>query len=89
MTEDEYGALLRHVYEFPWRVAAGSGKSADPILHRESPLLKYHIAMRWSILKIKDGLAYLSLDLIYDLTGKSQKLFRENVPLSCPLTVKR
>jgi uncharacterized protein with PQ loop repeat len=32
---DEYGALLRHVYEFCWRVAAGSGKSADLILHRE------------------------------------------------------
>jgi hypothetical protein len=37
--------------------------------------------MRWANLKIKEGLAYLSLDLIYDLKGKSQKLFRENVPL--------
>jgi hypothetical protein len=27
-------------------------------------------------------LAYLSLDLIYDLKGQSQKLFRENVPLN-------
>jgi hypothetical protein len=40
VTEDEYGALLQHVYEFCWRVAAGSGKSAVPILHRETPLLK-------------------------------------------------
>jgi hypothetical protein len=37
--------------------------------------------MRWAILKIKEGLAYLSLDLIYDLKGKSQNLFRGNVPL--------
>jgi hypothetical protein len=28
------------MYEFCWRVAAGSGKSADLILHREPPLLK-------------------------------------------------
>jgi hypothetical protein len=39
--EDEYGALLRHVYKFWWRVAAVSGKSADPILHCEPPLLKH------------------------------------------------
>jgi hypothetical protein len=41
LTEDEYGALLRHVYKFCWRDAAGSGKSAYPILHREPPLLKH------------------------------------------------
>jgi hypothetical protein len=35
MTEDEYGALLRHVYEFSWHVAVGSCKSADPILQHE------------------------------------------------------
>jgi hypothetical protein len=38
VTEDEYGALLQHIYKFHWCVAAGSGKSADPIL----PLLKHH-----------------------------------------------
>jgi hypothetical protein len=64
--EDEYGALLRQVYEFCWRVAAGSRKSADPILDREPPLLKNR-ALQWAILKIKEGLEYLSLDLIYDL----------------------
>jgi hypothetical protein len=41
MTEDEYGSLPRQVYEFRWRLAPGSGKSADPILHREPPLLKH------------------------------------------------
>jgi hypothetical protein len=41
MTEDDCGALLRHVYEFGWREAAGSGKSAGPILHREPLLLKH------------------------------------------------
>jgi hypothetical protein len=40
MMDDEYGALLRHEYEFFWRVAAGSAKSADHFLHRETPLLK-------------------------------------------------
>jgi hypothetical protein len=60
--EDEYGTLLWQVYEFWWRVTAGSGKSAYPILHREPPLLKHR-----AILKIKEKLAYLSLDLIYDL----------------------
>jgi hypothetical protein len=30
------------VYKFYWRVAAASGKSADPILHRKTPLLKNH-----------------------------------------------
>jgi hypothetical protein len=30
------------VYKFCWLVAAASGKSADPILHREPPLLKHH-----------------------------------------------
>jgi hypothetical protein len=38
-SENKYGLLLQHVYEFCWRVAAGSGKSADPILHCEPPLL--------------------------------------------------
>jgi hypothetical protein len=43
VTDDKYGALLRHVYKFCWRVASGSGKSADLILrvHREPPLLKH------------------------------------------------
>jgi hypothetical protein len=41
MTEDKYGSLLRHIYEFCWRFAAGSGKSADPILHREAPRFKH------------------------------------------------
>jgi hypothetical protein len=59
VTDDKYGALRGHV-------AAGSGKSVDPILHREPPLLKT-VAKRWAILKIKEGLAYLSLDLVYDL----------------------
>jgi hypothetical protein len=30
---DEFGALLRHVYKFWGRAAAGSGKAGDPILH--------------------------------------------------------
>jgi hypothetical protein len=34
-------AAAANVYEFCWHVAAGSGKSADPILHREPPLLKH------------------------------------------------
>jgi hypothetical protein len=38
--------------------------------------------MRQTILKITEGLAYLSLDLIYNLKGKYQKTFRENVFLS-------
>jgi hypothetical protein len=29
------------VYKFCWHLAAASGKSADPILHREPPLLKH------------------------------------------------
>jgi hypothetical protein len=69
VTDDEYGALLRHVYELCWRVAAGSDKSADLILHRESPLLKHCSDMQRAIFKIKEGLAYLSLVLIYDLKG--------------------
>jgi hypothetical protein len=36
--------------------------------------------MQWAILKIKEGLAHLSLDLVYDLKGLSQQLFREDVP---------
>jgi hypothetical protein len=28
------------VYEFCWHVAAASGKSADSILHRKTPLFK-------------------------------------------------
>jgi hypothetical protein len=42
VTEGEHGALLQHVYEFGLRVAVGSGKSADPILHCEPPLLKHY-----------------------------------------------
>jgi hypothetical protein len=38
--------------------------------------------MRRAILKIKEGLAYLSLDLIYGLKELSQKLFRANAPFS-------
>jgi hypothetical protein len=38
--DDEYGALLRSIHEFCWRVTAGSSKSADLILHLEPPLLK-------------------------------------------------
>jgi hypothetical protein len=40
VTDNECGALLKHVHEFCWRKAAGSGKSVDPILGREPPLLK-------------------------------------------------
>jgi hypothetical protein len=40
MTEYEYGALLQHVNEFCWHLAAGSGKSAYPILHREPTSFK-------------------------------------------------
>jgi hypothetical protein len=68
MMEDEYSDLLEHVCEFRWRVADGSGKSADPILHCEPPLLK-HQSNVMDDLKIKEGLTYLSLDLIYDLKG--------------------
>jgi hypothetical protein len=41
MTEDEYRAPLRYGIRFCWRVAAASGKLADPILYREPPLLKH------------------------------------------------
>jgi hypothetical protein len=34
--DDEYGALLRRAYEFFCRVAAGSVKSADHVLHHEN-----------------------------------------------------
>jgi hypothetical protein len=66
MTDDKYGALLQHVYKFFWRVAAGSGKSADHFLHCETPLFKT-VVMRRAILKIKEWLERLSLDLIYHL----------------------
>jgi hypothetical protein len=56
---------MAHTYT---NFAAGSGKSADLILHRE-PLFKNIVAMRHAISKIKVGLAYFSLDLIYDLKG--------------------
>jgi hypothetical protein len=36
----EYGALLHHIYEFVGCDAAGSGKSADPILHWEPHHMK-------------------------------------------------
>jgi hypothetical protein len=44
---DEFASSLRlsgcgTVYEFCCRVAVASGKSAEPILHRESSLLKHH-----------------------------------------------
>jgi hypothetical protein len=54
------------IFEFCWRVAAASGKSADPILHHETPLLK-HSSDAMGEFKNKEGLAFLSLDLIYDL----------------------
>jgi hypothetical protein len=38
--DDKFSALLRHVYEFLWHLAAGSGKVADHFLHHETPLLK-------------------------------------------------
>jgi hypothetical protein len=42
VTVDEYGILLiQHLYKFCWHVAAGSSKSADPILLCETPLLKH------------------------------------------------
>jgi hypothetical protein len=65
MTDDKYGARLRHIYEFCWRVAAGSGKSADIILHREPPLLK-HRSDATGHFKTKNK---FSLDMIYDLKG--------------------
>jgi hypothetical protein len=51
-----------------WRVAAASGKSADPILHSKTPLLKNR-SDAMGDLKIKEGLAYLNLDLSYHLKG--------------------
>jgi hypothetical protein len=54
VTDDKYSALLQHLYEFCLHVALGSGKSSDPILHREPPLLKHRIAMGLPILKIKE-----------------------------------
>jgi hypothetical protein len=46
-------------------VAAVSGQSVDPILHREPPLFLNDLgnAMVNFILNIKKGLAYLCLDL--------------------------
>jgi hypothetical protein len=38
--------------------------------------------MQWAILKIKEGLVYLSLGLINHLKGYSQTLYHENVPLN-------
>jgi hypothetical protein len=43
--------------------ATNSGKSADPILHRGSPFFNKIIAIARAILKMKEVLAYLSLDL--------------------------
>jgi hypothetical protein len=40
MTDNKYNALLQHAYRFFWRVAEGSGKSADHFLHCETTLLK-------------------------------------------------
>jgi hypothetical protein len=54
VTDNEYGVLLRHAYKF-WCAAAGSSKSADQILHRETPLiLKNRSEMQQAILKIKE-----------------------------------
>jgi hypothetical protein len=66
VTEDEYRPPLQYGIRIllACTVAAASGKSADPILHRTKI-----IAMLWAILKIKEGLAYLSLDLSYHLKG--------------------
>jgi hypothetical protein len=55
LTEDEYRALLRPVYEFCGRTAAVSGKADDPILQREPPHIKKIVAMRRAFLKIKEG----------------------------------
>jgi hypothetical protein len=60
---------VRHVYEFCGHAAVGSGKSGDPILHREPSHFKKILAMRRAILKITEGCVYISLDLIYDLKG--------------------
>jgi hypothetical protein len=68
LTEDECGALLQHVYEFAGILAAGSVNSANPIFHSK-PLFLNIVTMQWAKIKIKEGLAYLSLDLIYDLKG--------------------
>jgi hypothetical protein len=38
-------------------------------LYIVSPLLKKIVAMRRAVSKIKEGLAYFSLDLVYDLKG--------------------
>jgi hypothetical protein len=38
--------------------------------------------MRVVILKIKEGLTYLSFGLINDLKRQSQQLFQENAPLN-------
>jgi hypothetical protein len=50
VTEDEYGALLLTRLRILLCVAAGSGKSADPIV---SPLFENILAMRRAILIIK------------------------------------
>jgi hypothetical protein len=55
--------------------SANSGKSADPIWQRDSSHFKICIAMRRAILKIKKGLAYLSLDLICDLKENLTNFF--------------
>jgi hypothetical protein len=56
--------------DFFWNVAAGSGKSSDLILHHEPPLLKHRSDATGDFLKIKEGLAYLSLDIqIHALKG--------------------
>jgi hypothetical protein len=67
-TDDAYCALLRQVRanKICGRAAGGAGKSGEPILNRGTLTLKI-VAMRRAILKMKEGLAHLSLDLIYDL----------------------
>jgi hypothetical protein len=42
VTDNEYGVLVQHTYKFFGRAAAGSSKTADHILHHETPLLKNH-----------------------------------------------
>jgi hypothetical protein len=56
------------------RETGGSGKLADPVLHREPSHTKI-LAMRRAILKIKAGLAYLSLDLTYMISRDTLKYF--------------
>jgi hypothetical protein len=67
VTEDGYGALLRNNTNF-----AGvklQTLASQLITYCETPLFKKIVAMRRAILKIKEGLAYLCLVLIYHSKG--------------------